>query len=151
LLFKPDATSNLEARLYDIEAPLGNDSAPEFVQSQETATAEFARTQDEIARLSWAAVYNPLGRVMASYVPNRIDDMARIHDAENLMRGVRAKALLLNSRVHYAAAQDALDRAPAEFWDVYTARPFQWDPAEAALKVTQRSSRGVGLLKVPLA
>jgi hypothetical protein len=151
LLFKPDATSNLEARLYDIEAPLGNDSAPEFVQSQETATAEFARTQDEIARLSWAAVYNPLGRVMASYVPNRIDDMARIHDAENLMRGVRAKALLLNSRVHYAAAQDALDRAPAEFWDVYTARPFQWDPAEAAVKVTQRSSRGVGLLKVPLA
>lgn len=150
LFFKPNATIGLENRLFEIEAPLMDTSAAAFGQGEMATAKQFSAAAEEFTGLKSSAIYNPLGKIMAAYVPDLLDYVARVHDDEALMRAVRAQAALMSKRVPFVRAGQFLDGLPKDMWDPYTGQPFVWVPAESSLALTRHSSRGVAHLKVPL-
>jgi hypothetical protein len=151
LFFKPVATINLEGELFDLEAPVLDADPASFANQAESVRARFSERAQAISHPALSTLYNPLGKVMAGYVPDLLEYAARIDDDRALLRAVRAQAWLMNQHVHFGEAQAFLDRSPEDLWDPYLQRPWRWSAADAALIVTQHSSRGVPLVHVPLA
>jgi hypothetical protein len=151
LFFKPAATINLEGELFDLEAAVLDADPASFAHQVESVRERFSDRAQAISHPALSSLYNPLGKVMAGYVPDLLDYAARIDDDQALLRAVRAQAWLMNQRVHFGQAQAILDRSPEDLWDPYLQRPWRWSAADAALIVTQHSSRGVPLVHVPLA
>jgi hypothetical protein len=150
LFFKPNATVNLEAELFDIEAPALDASPRAFATDVERIRGAFAARAADMGRPRFSSVYNPLGKIMAGYVPDLLDYAARVHDAQALMRAVRVQAWLMSHQVRFAQAKEVLDSMPSDRWDPYLERPFAWRAADAGIAVTQHSTRGVPFIKVPL-
>jgi hypothetical protein len=151
LLFKPDATFNLQCTLADIEKPLVHESAIEFARDSPNVLAAFHGREDEIGHIGLAGLYNPLGRILASGLPD-IGGMAeQLHDVEDLQQALLAKVLLLHGATSHSGAQAFLNTRPEGAADVYSGNPFMWDDAERSIVVPQRGSRPVGKLRVGLA
>lgn len=150
LLFLSHATFNETARLLDLETPV-LDAAPEpFIQALPALQQRFEGAARDLTERRAAALYNPLGRILASQTRPLFELVARESDVTALGRAVTAKATLMSQRVHFPDAAAALARLPAAMADPYTGRPFAWNAGDAAIVVSQHSGRGVTALAVPL-
>jgi hypothetical protein len=151
LLFKPDATFNLQSSLADLESPLVHESAFEFARDSPNVLAAFHRREDEIGHIGLTGLYNPLGRTLASGLPDIEGIANQLHDVEGLQEALVAKVLLLHGAISHSDAQAFLDTKPGGAADVYSGNPFTWDDTASSIVVPQRGSRPVGKLRVGLA
>ena len=149
-LLLPRATANLEATLWDIQAPMMNASTREFGQNQRPIQKRYVNAAEALGQPSWRSVYNPLGKIFASNAPDLTDFAARVFDDEVLMHAVRAKAYLMAQGVHFAQAERFLDDAQPSMRDPYSGAAFSWRPGDSAIALPERGAHGVTLVRVPL-
>ncbi len=151
LLFRPQATFNLQATLADLEKPLATADARAFAREGDAVMKQFRDQAEDIGHIGVLSLYNPLGRVLAAGLPDITGIASQLHDVEVLQEAMRAKVLLLAAHQGAAGASDFLARKPEGVADPYSGNAFQWDAALASIVLPQKGSRPVSKLRVVLA
>ena len=151
VLLKPDATTNLQSELLDLETPLMTRDAAGFALGVGAVREALTQRSASFAALDWRALYNPLGKTLASDPPDLTGAAARVHDVEVLLRAVRLKARMERAAVPFADAQRFATSSEPRLVDPYSGAPFEWRAADAALVLPQQGSHPVRQIAIPLA
>jgi len=151
LLLKPDATTNLEAQLIEIELPILSVDAREFGQAFAATRTRAAQRRDALSTLDVRSIYNPLGKILAAGLPALMEYAARLHDIDALAHAVRAKGAVLALGVRANAVEGFLSAAGPELRDVYSQAPFHWQADPSVLDVPVRGSGSIARLSMRVA
>jgi hypothetical protein len=138
LLFKPNATVNLCAKLFSGLLTLANSPPSKFVVLQKALQREI-RTQSEPS-IRW--IYNPIGRQLVSLaVPPYPEYVTRVFDLGAYANLVRAQLELRLAAVAPGQVPQFLATAGPETQNPYTKLPFQWNASDNSLSFDPMSSR----------
>lgn len=128
VLYKPNATVNLQYRYFEKLSQLADTPAHALADALRRVDAE----HNAIANPFRAdIVYNPTGKILVAIgavsPSGYVRYVARTHNLEGAMRLLRLQLGIYSKKVAVKDVGTFVEKSPAELLDPYTNKPFRWD------------------------
>jgi hypothetical protein len=135
VLYKPNATINMQYRALENEMVLVETPAHLLVETARQIASELAVLQDPL-RIDM--VYNPVGKVLVENLGELITGpyakyISRVHNLDGQMRLLRVQLDIYHKKVAVSNIRSYLEKSPSDLLDPYRNKPFRWEPTTREL------------------